>query len=138
MVHVPIKKMLNNLGFVKSSPDKIEKESFIINIFTSLLALSFLLFFMFIDIIHVEYVLKIYSLFTEKWFKIAMFMIAIFFFLVSALDRNFSFMLLICTFLFGHFLFLNVFDDTYSIDGSAKIELEKKIKTVHFYHWNKA
>ena len=138
MTHVLIKKMLNKLGFVKSSPDKIKKESFIINIFTSFLALSFLLFFMFIDIIHVEYVLKIYSLFTEKWFKIGIFMIAIFFFLVSVLDRNFSFMLLTCTFLLGHFLFVNVFDDTYSIDESAMIELDKKIKTVHFYHWNKA
>ncbi len=59
--------------------------------FTSLLALSFLLFFMFIDMIYVEYVLNMYSLFTEKWFKIGIFMISVFFFLVSILDRNFSF-----------------------------------------------
>jgi hypothetical protein len=136
MAHILIKKTLNHLGFVKSSPEKIKREQFIINIFTSLLALSFLLFFMFIDMIHIEYVLKIYSLFTEKWFKIAMFMLAIFFFLISVLDRNFSFMLLICTFLLGHFLFVNVFDDTYSIDGSATIEPETKARTAHFYHSN--
>ena len=136
MDHIFVKMALNHLGFVKSSSDKIKKESFILNIFTSLLALSFLLFFMFIDMIHVEYVLKIYSLFTEKWFKIGILMIAIFFFLVSVLDRNFSFMLLICTFLFGHFLFVNVFDDTYSIDGSATIESDQKARTTSFYHSN--
>jgi hypothetical protein len=138
MAHILIKKTLNHLGFVKSSPEKIKREQFIINIFTSLLALSFLLFFMFIDMIHIEYVLKICSLFTEKWFKIGILMITVFFFLVSVFDQNFSFMLLICTFLLGHFLFVNVFDDTYSTDGSAMIKPDKKIKTVHFYHWNKA
>ncbi len=112
--------------------EETTKERLHVNIATSILALSFLVFFMFIDKVPLEYVLTIFSLFTEDWFKIALVMISAFFLLVSYLEKNFSYVLLISVFLLGHFLFVNVYDDKYSIQATNKKIDVKKERTEHY------
>ena len=102
------------------------------NIVSSVLALSFLVFFMFIDKVSVEYVLKIFSVFTEDWFKIGLTSISVFSLFVSYFEKNFSYVLLISIFLLGHFLFVNVYDDKYSIQATTKKVDDKKNRTMYY------
>ncbi len=119
--------------FETKTAEEINKERFYVNIASSVLALSFLTFFMFIDKIPVEYVLKFFSLLTEGWFKIALVLISIFFLFVGYLEKNFSYVVLISVFLTGHFLFLNVYDDQYSIELTVKKVDIKNKNTRHYY-----
>ncbi len=132
MIKISLKNVTNFFSFETKTTEKIKKEQFQLNIASSVLALSFLVFFMFIDKVPLEYVLTIFSLFTEDWFKIALAMISVFFLLVSHLEKNLSYVLLISIFLLGHFLFVNVFNDKYSIQATTNKTEVKKKRTMHY------
>ena len=132
MIKISPKNVTNIFSFEAKTTEKIRQERLQLNIASSALALSFLVFFMFIDKVPLEYVLTIFSLFTEDWFKIALVMISAFFLLVSYLEKNFSYVLLISIFLLGHFLFVNVYDDKYSIQATTKKIDVKKNRTMHY------
>ena len=132
MIKISTNSLSNFFSLEKKTDEEISKERFQLNIASSLLALSFLVFFMFVDKIHVEYVLVVYSLFSEDWFKIGLTSISVFLLFVSYLEKNFSYVLLIAIFLFGHFLFVNVYDDKYSIQATTKKIDVKKKRTMHY------
>ncbi len=132
MIKISPKNVTNIFSFEAKTTEKIRQERLQLNIASSALALSFLVFFMFIDKVPLEYVLTIFSLFTEDWFKIALVMISAFFLLVIYLEKNFSYVLLISIFLLGHFLFVNVYDDKYSIQATTKKIDVKKNRTMHY------
>lgn len=47
--------------------------------------------------------------------------------LIIHLDKNFSYVILVSVFLTGHFLFVNVYDDKYSIQETTKnIDVKKE------------
>jgi len=88
--------------------EEINKERFNNNVGASLLALMFIIFFLFIDHIPVNYVLNIYIFFTKTWFKLSIAISTLLFFVWALRYKNFSYILLISVFAFGHFLFVNV------------------------------
>jgi len=114
--------------------EEINKERFNNNVWASLLALVFILFFLFIDQIPVNYVLSIYSVFTEMWFKLSIATGSVLFFIMALQYKNFSYILIISIFSFGHFLFVNVYNDRSSL--SSKVEVKKEKIKYYSAHWN--
>jgi len=131
------KRICQLVRFNPMSAAEINKERNIYNIGSSLLAVIFIFFFIYIDQIPVKYVLTVYSVFTETWFKASIVSSAISFFVLALYYKNFSYILLISVFTLGHFLFVNVYNNQYSLgNNSTKVEVKKEKIRYYSIHWN--
>lgn len=127
----------NLLKFHNLSQEQINKERFFINILSSLVAITFIIFFTYIEKIPVEYVFSIYCFVTEDLFKFCILISALTFFSFAVYYKNFSYILLISAFSFGQLLFVYIYDDRYSLGSKFKEVEFKKIEIKHYsVHWN--
>ena len=126
----------NFIKFHNLSQEQINKERFFINILSSLVAITFIIFFTYIEKIPVEYVFSIYYFITGPLFKFCILITALTFFSFAVYYRNFSYILLISAFSFGQLLFVYVYDDRYSL-GSNEPKIEEKESNKYYsVHWN--
>ncbi len=128
----------NLLRYDKSCLSQDQKNAKFIN---SVLAFTFLFSFMFIEKIPVEWVLITYGFFSDEAFKIGFFVLSIFILWLSYDGKFYGYSLSLIIFALGHFLFINVYADKYSLSNEPVRESlmnEKHLlpKIQYSEYWN--
>ncbi len=118
----------------------LKKEIVVLRVIGTLLAFSFLFFFLFIEDVPVAWLLIIYGFFTASFIKISLVLIATLSILAGFVEKDWSLSVIVLVFLIGQVMFINVFTDKYSLGTEEKVEsLMNEDHMPKFYYsdlWN--
>lgn len=103
---------------------EVKKENFQLKMAAFVVALVFLLSFIYIEKIPYDWVLYAYEVFTAPWHKMAMIAASVIFLYATWKEKHFGYAFLLIAYLAGQFLFVNVFGDNYTLGSEPGIEFE--------------